>query len=645
MHSALALGLNQDAEDYGVLKDTVLRQYLKGKAEESKESVNLATLDEVVECELKMDMADKNAKPRMESLFVAYHALLNIHSRACLLRANQKVAVLHVLSAVNPRSHKDGGKSDLKFAYNEYKKDFRKFISHAIRVSMDFQLVDNGPKNSNSCDGAKDGRKSRGNNHKNYTAQSPTKSQGGTGKLEGNSITKRTIPDCPHAQCKSRGLKHYIKACSDSTYQGKQQMFAEIATAKQRDGPSRSTRSQTSTDKPVSLSAGTSNLKGTTGRITQDVPPKLAQVDTPSCPISVSDGTNSLDAQGRCDDGSDDSIVSANLAERAAIMGIGKTSAIKPVRLCVALKSEEEAQTFSFSRSWTSLRTVLHLASGQLALANVTFLAADDNLVCEDLLIGLPVSQHLQVDTGTLLENNRSVLDGADCSSVANPTLNRGGSVTRMMICLLYRIQESETRNGSKGNSDRPLANYYRACQEEDPFPGPSLLDSVDSEQGEGVCKAVEEMQTTAPNNGLPEMDGEGLETLVSEHVNIFRTSFSSGLPAKIKPLRIELTPHARPTKVRLRNYSQEQKEFLTEMIYKLIRHGMAYANPMSAWACAPLPVPKPGPARLRFTVDVRPVNKFTVKHQFPMPNIEHGLSKLTGSRYFATFDLSHGYW
>ena len=163
------------------------------------------------------------------------------------------------------------------------------------------------------------------------------------------------------------------------------------------------------------------------------------------------------------------------------------------------------------------------------------------------------------------------MLDGADCSSVGNPTLNRVGSVTRIIISRLNRMRESETGNGSKGNSDRPRANYYRARTEEDPFSDPSVLDTVDSEQDEGVCQAVEEMQTAARNNGLPEMDGERIANLVSEHFNIFRTSFSSRPPAKIKLLQIELDLDARPKKARLRNYSQGHKAFLTEMVDKLI--------------------------------------------------------------------------
>ena len=125
--------------------------------------------------------------------------------------------------------------------------------------------------------------------------------------------------------------------------------------------------------------------------------------------------------------------------------------------------------------------------------------------------------------------------------------------------------------------------------------------------------------------------------------MDTFRTSFSAGPPAKLPPLKIELTPDAKPVKVRLRKYSQEQKEFMRELVNDLVAHGMAYANPTSKWACAPLLMPKPG-ARFRFTVDLQPVNIFTVRHNFPMPNLEHELSGLKDAMYFANFDMSHGY-
>lgn len=41
-----------------------------------------------------------------------------------------------------------------------------------------------------------------------------------------------------------------------------------------------------------------------------------------------------------------------------------------------------------------------------MALMNVTFLVADDETVCEDLLLGFPVLRYLGVDFPTLLEQN-----------------------------------------------------------------------------------------------------------------------------------------------------------------------------------------------------------------------------------------------
>ena len=429
-------------------------------------------------------------------------------------------------------------------------------------------------------------------------------------------------------------------------------MLEDLKAAKARDGPSRSTRSQTgSAGLKQSTDSSSSTREPITGRLkkkmstAKDAP----DLDTPSCKVTVSDGAVSLSTIGRCDDGSDDSLVSRKVAEAAVLQGIGRMKAIEPVTLSVALKAGETAQRFSFSRSWTPPRTVLHLSSGQLALVNVTYLVADGELTCEDLLIGLPVLQHLHVDTRTLLENNRAELDGSDCSNIGHRTMeNRHGTVSRMMIARLNRTREvnsaSSTENGEP-SPERPRVNYYSARNEEDPLPDPSLIGLVDSDEQTDIEKALEVMKQSAADAGLPVDSQEELNQIVDDHKNIFRIGFSSGPPARFPPLKVDLTSDAKPVKVRLRNYSQEQREFLSGFVKKLIDHGMAYANPTSPWACAPLLVPKSGPSKFRFTVDLRPVNKYTVKHQYPMPNLEHELTKVATSRYYATFDFSHGYW
>lgn len=68
------------------------------------------------------------------------------------------------------------------------------------------------------------------------------------------------------------------------------------------------------------------------------------------------------------------------------------------------------------------------------------------------------------------------------------------------------------------------------------------------------------------------------------------------------------------------------------------------YPNKTSQCACAPLIVPKPGPDEWRFAAELRPINRFTKKHQYPMPVIENELIKVYGSQCYCNFDLIHSY-
>ena len=132
------------------------------------------------------------------------------------------------------------------------------------------------------------------------------------------------------------------------------------------------------------------------------------------------------------------------------------------------------------------------------------------------------------MDTRILLENNRSVLDGADFSHVGNPTtLNRGGNVSRMMIARLNRISNSDPVK-EETESSRPRVNYYTARSEDDPFPDSSLLDPLDEDQHDEIRAEVKNLKDTALENGLQPDDGATLDKMVDDHIDIFRTAFSS---------------------------------------------------------------------------------------------------------------------
>ena len=72
---------------------------------------------------------------------------------------------------------------------------------------------------------------------------------------------------------------------------------------------------------------------------------------------------------------------------------------------------------------------------------------------------------------------------------------------------------------------------------------------------------------------------------------------------------------------------------------------GFVYYNPTARWASAPHLVPKANADEWRFTGDLRNVNRQTIPIKFPLPNVEHELSKAAGCKYFATFDMTQGYW
>lgn len=192
----------------------------------------------------------------------------------------------------------------------------------------------------------------------------------------------------------------------------------------------------------------------------------------------------------------------------------------------------------------------------------------DANLAVENLLIGLPVLQHPGVDTKSLFEKRRDLLCCADCSSIGISHIGMsGGQVSRLMIARLSRLPNSFVPRGTSPVDSRPRVNYFTIKEKQYPFRDSSYMDPVDFDQLEEVCVAVEKMVDLGATNGFPSAKLPQLQKWVLHHTDLFRTSFSSGPPADISLLKIELLSDDRPVCVRLLNYSQEQRAFLSGMV------------------------------------------------------------------------------
>lgn len=661
IESRIALGFITEAQDYASLTDEIIRAFLDKRSAESKKTISLAQLDNIVKHKLRTNMANHDAEARMEDLFTDYHTLLSRNGLVWLITDNPKVAVQHVLSAIRPQTLFDRLTADLEFAEYELRKDFSGFLKHAIKLAKAFQIVDAGPtrpaepsdQHNGGEGGSGGGGRGRGGRGRGRSRSGRGRGGGAgggaVGGTGGNSDGKNNdfrsggggnqneLPLCLWEPHRSKGIRHLLRNCTECPDDTKRALLARRAEEKARDGPASGTRSQNQI--PTPSASQTSVKPPTAGRLQQPISP----FTSPSCPAEVFDGPSSHSGVARCDDGSDESIASTKMAQDAVLKGIGRMSSITPVRIQVALRDSSEAASFTFSRVWTVPRLVLKLSAGQMALLNVSFLVADDETACEDLLVGLPVLRHLGVDTRTLLERRWGELHNTDCAGVDNPSRHHpAGRLGRLMV---ERLQDRDSPSTPSLNPDRPRADYFAHQADVDPFPDPFLLQTENpAADDEEARTAILTMLQMAITNGFPDEHWAELETLIWKHANEFRTSFSSA-PARVEPLRIELTADATPVRVKLRNYSADQRAFLKKLVTDLTTHGLVYANPTSKWACAPLLVPKPGPARWRFTVDLRPVNRFTVRHQYPMPVLEHELTRLSKSKLFANFDFVQSYW
>eukprot|EP00737_Agarophyton_chilense_P003792 gb/GEZJ01004544.1/.p1 GENE.gb/GEZJ01004544.1/~~gb/GEZJ01004544.1/.p1 ORF type:complete len:294 (-),score=41.13 gb/GEZJ01004544.1/:342-1223(-) len=290
---------------------------------------------------------------------------------------------------------------------------------------------------------------------------------------------------CLYGLHKANGYRFLLWDCIYCPENEKLVLLQARAEEMARNGPSRSNRSQRAASSQIS--AGSDPKPGC--KVTGCLQPVSHPRTSSSFSVPLFDGTIIVTTTIRTDDGSDESTtVSPKLGESSFINGIGKLTKITPVPLQVTLKDKDVPQTFSFWRSWAPPRTTLKLSAGPLALVNITFLVADEELTAEDLLIGLPVLEHLGVDTKTLLEEKRNFLDGFDCSSVcASQSSVLGGQLSRLMIARSNQLPNSEDFSSSLSDATRPSVNYDHVHEEQDTFSDASLLDEVDSSQSNEV--------------------------------------------------------------------------------------------------------------------------------------------------------------
>ncbi len=181
---------------------------------------------------------------------------------------------------------------------------------------------------------------------------------------------------------------------------------------------------------------------------------------------------------------------------------------------------------------------------------------------------------------------------------------------------------------------------------DDDPIHLPQGLSAlIGHDSPESINNAFQAIISNAEESGISLSGAKQLKYLLNKYRDVFRIKLGPDTPAKVAPLVITRSDNAKPFSSPPRRYAPAQRKFIIRTIRELEAVGAIYKNNSVRWASPALAVPKPGSAKLSFTVDFRGPNSSTVPLQSSMPHLKSLLQDIEGSKYFANIDLAHGYW
>lgn len=146
LESPIDLGLIPGAASYNKITNEQVRCFLDDRLKESKETITLTKLDKIFKEELYTNMRSTDATARMQDLFAQCQTIVCRNKLNWIIEDSQKVAVGHVLSAIQPSVLKERLTSDFAFSQHNLKKNFQGFLKYEIELAKAFQLVDCDPR-------------------------------------------------------------------------------------------------------------------------------------------------------------------------------------------------------------------------------------------------------------------------------------------------------------------------------------------------------------------------------------------------------------------------------------------------------------------------------------------------------------------
>ena len=666
---------------YSQLTDEILLDYLKSKDEVKLESVSLDDLESAFKASVKINTNEPDAELRIHALFTDYQTLLRNKKWERLIDDNPKLAIRHVCALLKPAALKNKIDQDLSLGFNELRKKWLPFFHHVVKCAIACEEYvplrqatilekDHQP---NGAGGYSKGQKpgegaARGKHQKDTNAsrsQLPSEScTTGSRSQSGNHLNEKKrhsdagmlatswnkpLPDCLHHKCNG---KHYVRDCTLATEDEKKNLLQKLRDRRRGEGRMMSR-----------LKAGAEFPTVGLAPDSQIIPPGRYTAKLADTVCAIVNG----------DYGADHAALSQEHLDSCADAGIfvQVLPLREPLGMHLAMgNSEREVMPTVFAQQKARLSLTLETTHGPLRLRNVEWLVFDEPM--PEILLSRPLLQAIGFDLDEHLKVFRDRYHDCDISHIGFSQNQEEGAAG---VKGIPRTSETVTE-GTRGKLSQLLEAFSPSESDHPTLPidelpryqpphwntavaiitppephernqniGTTQMVDVGAHNPDELSRYLDDMIDDAISQGLPVANQQPLKDLVHEFEDVFRVRLGSDPPASITAMKVILTPDATPIRVKVRRYAPPQRQFLRNKIDELLSLGLIYENNTSQWASAPLIVPKAGPEKFCFTVDLRPVNLQTVPHLWPMPNLEQVTSELANDVCYASLDLCHGYW
>ena len=223
----------------------------------------------------------------------------------------------------------------------------------------------------------------------------------------------------------------------------------------------------------------------------------------------------------------------------------------EPLTLHGAFKADMASASSSFK---VKLMLTISLPGSNIPIRfrNVYFLVVNDDM--DEILLGRPFLKSIGFNLVDHLTRFRDSIDGKS----------------------LEHVDAAGMKTASTSNSGMT----YMA-PDDDPIKLPECIAAnIGNDSKESIDKAFNKMVAEAEGNGISPEGLERIKSLLVRFRGIFRIKLGNDPPASVPPLKITMTPNAKPVCSMQRRYAPKQKEFMIKTIKELEAVGAIYKNP-----------------------------------------------------------------